>query len=119
MPAEVFHHRYLNHPNIIKLLAHHVFDGNHVLVLERPSLCTDLFEHLFEQDSLSEEESKEIFRQLLSAVQYLDGKNIIHHDLKSENILLDLSNDEKKVKVIDFGLSRFYTEEPITKFFGE
>lgn len=95
-----------------------MFDGNHVLVLERPRDCTDLFDYLVNNTTISEQETRKIFQQLVNAVDYLDKQGIIHHDLKSENILLDL-NDDNKVKLIDFGLAGHVTEEPITTFFGE
>jgi len=116
----VFYHKQLDHPNIIKLLGYHAFDSQHVLVLERPVKCIDLFDYLIQHDGiLTEEHSKKIFRQLLSAVTYLDDKKIVHNDLKSENVLLDLGNGEKKVKLIDFGLADDVKQEPNTKFSGE
>lgn len=97
-----------------------MFDGHHVIVLERPLDCVDLFDHLNKQhdNTISEQESKRIFRELVNAVTYLDKKGIVHHDLKSENILLDLSNGGK-VKLIDFGLACHVKDKPITNFFGK
>ena len=40
--------------------------------------------------------------QLLSAFQYMHEADIIHRDLKIENIMFD---DDAKLKLIDFGLS--------------
>ena len=51
---------------------------------------------------LNEQEAKRIFTQIVTAVQYCHKNNVVHRDLKLDNILLD---DNKDVKVIDFGFS--------------
>ena len=52
---------------------------------------------------LSEDLSRKIFSQLIVAVGYLHfNLNIIHRDLKAENILLD---QNQNIRLIDFGLS--------------
>ena len=116
----MYFHRNLQHPNIIKLFEYHAFDGNYVLVLERPLDCMDLFEYLVQRgdDMLSEGESRTVFQQLLDAVVYLDRQGIVHHDIKPQNILMDFTK-HFKVKLIDFGLARQSTKEPITDFFGK
>lgn len=86
--------------------------------MERPRDCTDLFEYLSDRPILSEQEARKIFQELLDAVVFLDKLGIVHHDLKSENILLDLSNGGT-VKLIDFGLACHVTSQPITDFFGK
>ena len=43
------------------------------------------------------------FKQCIYGIKYIHDKNIIHRDLKSTNILIDLNN---KIKIIDFGMSR-------------
>lgn len=52
---------------------------------------------------LDEEEAKQIFKVLISTVEFLHSKNIAHCDLKFENILYDEVNE--KLKLIDFGFS--------------
>lgn len=58
-----------------------------------------------EQDFLSftEDWVRTIFAQLLQAVQYLHSKNVIHRDLKSQNVFL---SQEGHVRLGDFGLCR-------------
>ncbi len=51
---------------------------------------------------LTEEEIKTIFMQICEGLNYCHQKNIVHRDIKLENILLDEKNN---VKIIDFGFS--------------
>ena len=51
---------------------------------------------------LPENQCRIIFRQLADAVAYLHTKNVVHRDLKLDNILVDENNG---VKLIDFGFS--------------
>ncbi|KAF9344806.1 hypothetical protein BGX26_003900, partial [Mortierella sp. AD094] len=51
----------------------------------------------------TELEARNIFQQVCEAIQYLHSKDIVHRDIKSENIML---TNDLKVKLIDFGLAR-------------
>lgn len=46
------------------------------------------------------------FTQILSAVQYCHQKNVIHRDLKAENLLLD---SDMNIKIADFGFSNEFS----------
>ena len=48
-----------------------------------------------------------IFKQLLNTLVYLESKNIMHRDLKPDNILLD---DYYNVKISDFGISALFND---------
>eukprot|EP00929_Paragymnodinium_shiwhaense_P051824 TRINITY_DN26017_c0_g3_i3.p1 TRINITY_DN26017_c0_g3~~TRINITY_DN26017_c0_g3_i3.p1 ORF type:complete len:276 (-),score=55.41 TRINITY_DN26017_c0_g3_i3:214-1041(-) len=54
-------------------------------------------------DSFTEEWVRNIFAQLLQAVQYLHSKNVIHRDLKSQNVFLA---QDGHVRLGDFGLCK-------------
>lgn len=45
------------------------------------------------------------FCQILSAVEYCHLKNIVHRDLKSENLLLD---SNMNIKLADFGFANYF-----------
>lgn len=53
---------------------------------------------------LDEVQIKSYFDQLIGAYSHLLSLNIVHRDMKSQNILL--SQDLKTIKIIDFGLSK-------------
>lgn len=48
----------------------------------------------------------ELLVQILSAVDYLHSRRVIHLDLKSDNMLVD---DGNHLKIVDFGSAQSYT----------
>ena len=101
IPTEVHLHRYLDHPNIIKLFDYFEHTHAYVMILERPLYHKDLFDYITEKRRLCEPETKNIFRQVIEAVMYCEAKGIFHRDIKDENILLDTKTGV--VKLFDFG----------------
>ena len=51
----------------------------------------------------SEKRRKDIFRQMLDAVEYIHSRGVVHNDLSPQNILV--TRDGERVKIIDFGYS--------------
>ncbi|OIR57029.1 MAG: CAMK/CAMKL protein kinase [Amphiamblys sp. WSBS2006] len=95
----------LNHPNIVKIFGAHETEKELAIVMEYVE-GIDLFEHIRAQRKLSERDSVGIFRGLVSALHYLHSNNIVHRDVKPENIVL--LKDSSHVKLIDFGFSTMY-----------
>ncbi|ESN95435.1 hypothetical protein HELRODRAFT_86903 [Helobdella robusta] len=91
----------LDHPNIVKLFQVMETDRYLYLVMEYAS-GGELFDYLTSNGRLKEKEARMKFRQILSAVHYFHQKNIVHRDLKAENLLLD---KDYNVKIADFGFS--------------
>jgi serine/threonine protein kinase len=67
---------------------------------------TELQHVVAEQGSCREEETKEVFRQILSGIAHLHAHGIVHRDIKLENILVSQSLDGSlTIRIVDFGLS--------------
>ncbi|CAE8594803.1 unnamed protein product, partial [Polarella glacialis] len=91
----------LDHPNIIRLLDSFETATDFVVVTE--FAYGELFEIFQDDKCLPEEEVRNIARQLTNALHYLHSRNIIHRDMKPQNVLVG-SNDA--VKLCDFGFAR-------------
>ncbi|KAJ5076368.1 serine/threonine-protein kinase fhke-related [Anaeramoeba ignava] len=97
--------RRLHHPNIVNISDIYLTERYLYLVLE---YCAggELFDRIVERSRYNEEDSKAVFKQLLSALIYMHRKGIVHRDLKPENILVSSATDHTAIKIADFGLSR-------------
>uniref|UniRef100_A0A8C2KUZ4 non-specific serine/threonine protein kinase n=1 Tax=Cyprinus carpio TaxID=7962 RepID=A0A8C2KUZ4_CYPCA len=62
----------------------------------------EVFDYLVSHGRMKEKDARAKFRQIVSAVHYCHQKNIVHRDLKAENLLLDADSN---IKIADFGFS--------------
>ena len=102
----------ISHKNICELYESISTEHNFYLIMEYID-GGDLGDFISKNISLSENLACHFFRQLISAIEYLNDMGITHRDLKPENILLDSSH--KNIKVIDFGLSNYSASTELLK----
>ena len=93
----------LSHPNIIKIYNFYTYENYLYNVMEYAK-GGELTQLINSKDEIPETKIKDIFKQIYSAVKYLHNKNIIHRDLKTNNIVF-LDEEKTHVAIIDFGIS--------------
>ncbi|XP_021893117.1 CBL-interacting serine/threonine-protein kinase 21 isoform X2 [Carica papaya] len=91
----------LDHPNIVKIHEVIATKTKIYIVMEYVS-GGQLSDKLCYAKKLNETDARQIFQQLIDAVDYCHNKGVYHRDLKPENLLID---SKGKLKVSDFGLS--------------
>ncbi|KAM4637435.1 LOW QUALITY PROTEIN: serine/threonine-protein kinase pim-1-like, partial [Amazona ochrocephala] len=101
---------------IIQLLDWFELPHSFVLVMERPQPSQDLCDFIRKR-RFPEDLARGIFFQVLVAVRHCHSHGVLHRDIKSKNIILNLATRE--VKLIDFGCSTLLRDTVYTKFSGE
>ena len=105
MQNEIAILRKVDHPNIVKLFD--VFEDRHKLHLVMEFLPGgELFGRICEKESFSEREAVRILKEILEALDHMHDRNILHLDLKPDNILFATKDDDSPIKLIDFGMAR-------------
>ena len=74
----------------------------HILIVME-FVCEDLLNFIRKREKLSEKISKMIIKQIIIGLKQIHKLNIIHRDIKLDNLLLDFSNT---IKICDFGVSK-------------
>ena len=123
---EIYILKHINHPNIVKYISLVEQKKDYWLIIEYcngGSLVKALKYHLTKFNKpIPENIVRHFIKNILIAVIYLNNKNIIHRDIKSDNILLHYEDEEDllsnrflnaKIKLIDFGFARYLDENEL------
>ena len=98
----------VRHNNIVKLYEVMETPQKIYLVME---YCDsgEMFDYIVSKKHLTENQACIFFQEIIDALSYLHSQNIVHRDVKPENILLQTFGNTLTCKLIDFGISRTYT----------
>jgi len=88
--------------NCIKMIKFFKTQAYYFIIFELMSRG-ELFDYLTKQITLSESQVRKMMWQIFSAIQGLHAKNVIHRDVKMENLLLD---NDLRLKITDFGFAQ-------------
>uniref|UniRef100_A0A915C774 Protein kinase domain-containing protein n=1 Tax=Parascaris univalens TaxID=6257 RepID=A0A915C774_PARUN len=96
------------HPNIIDTYegAYQTDDESAFFFVQEICPCSSLREAVeTSQNGIGESATKSIMGQVLAAIEFMHSENLVHRNLKAENVLI-FDTNFSKVKVTDFGLTR-------------
>ncbi|CAD8177473.1 unnamed protein product [Paramecium octaurelia] len=89
--------------NIIRIYDAFQWNNYYALVMELGQ--TDLFKYIEQnKNKLTIQNKSSICQQILTSIVFIHSQNLIHRDIKPENYMMV----DNQVKLIDFGLIKFY-----------
>ena len=91
----------LSHPNVVDIYDVGEYEGMHYIVMEYVRGRT-LKQLIMQRGALNFTEALDIMKQLVGAVIAAHQKNIIHRDIKPQNVLI---KDDGTIKITDFGIA--------------
>ncbi|XP_051961106.1 caM kinase-like vesicle-associated protein [Xyrauchen texanus] len=96
----------IKHPNILQLID--AFETRkEFFIIQELATGGDVFDWILDQGNYTERDAANVIRQVLEAVAYIHSLNIVHRNLKLENLMYYRESNHNKVVLRDFYLSRF------------
>ncbi|XP_005814355.1 calcium/calmodulin-dependent protein kinase type 1 [Xiphophorus maculatus] len=95
----------IKHDNVVGLEDFYESRTHYYLVMQLVS-GGELFDRILDKGVYTEKDASKVIKQVLEAVSYLHKNSIVHRDLKPENLLYYNMDENAKIMVSDFGLSK-------------
>ncbi|KAI7906123.1 kinase-like domain-containing protein [Cokeromyces recurvatus] len=90
----------LHHPNVIGFYDY----------FESSATGGELFERLFERGKFTEKDAVLVIKSVLTGLEYLHKNNIVHRDMKPENLLFKTPESNADLVICDFGIAKFNSQ---------
>ncbi|KAG8908278.1 serine/threonine-protein kinase KIN2 [Tulasnella sp. 403] len=97
----------LHHPYICGMREMIIHQHHYYMVFEYVS-GGQMLDYIISHGRLRERVARKFARQIGSALEYCHKNNVVHRDLKIENILISQTGN---IKIIDFGLSNLWNPQ--------
>uniref|UniRef100_A0A8C3A159 Calcium/calmodulin-dependent protein kinase IGb n=1 Tax=Cyclopterus lumpus TaxID=8103 RepID=A0A8C3A159_CYCLU len=97
--------RRIKHDNVVGMEDLYESQTHFYLIMQLVS-GGELFDRILDRGVYSEKDASSVIQQVLQAVSYLHENGIVHRDLKPENILYYSQEENSKIMISDFGLSK-------------
>eukprot|EP01132_Coremiostelium_polycephalum_P000492 gene492-620_t len=105
----------LNHENIIGYHDSFILNGSLHIIMEYANagdIHLEIKKRILKKKVFTESEILSWFAQICAAIQYINSKNILHRDLKTQNIFLTINSEGKYlVKLGDFGIAKILNSD--------
>ncbi|XP_037627842.1 calcium/calmodulin-dependent protein kinase IGb isoform X2 [Sebastes umbrosus] len=102
--------RRIKHDNVVGMEDFYESCTHYYLIMELVS-GGELFDRILDRGVYSEKDASSVIQQVLQAVSYLHENGIVHRDLKPENILYYSPDEDSKIMISDFGLSKMVDDD--------
>lgn len=100
----------LRHPNIVSVYDYGVSPGIGAYIVMEYLPGTPLNREIELNSPLAVERAAGLMAQICAAVAEAHASGVIHRDVKPQNILLEEARDGIRVKVLDFGIAKLWSE---------
>lgn len=92
----------ISHPNIVRIYNYYLYPSAKTGYLQMEYIDGKSIGE-FVPDPWGDKDWNDIFREVISAFEYLEQNHILHRDIRPANIMIDNNNS---VKIIDFGFGK-------------
>ncbi|RDD46096.1 Peripheral plasma membrane protein CASK [Trichoplax sp. H2] len=101
-------HLQLKHPYIVEMIDSYYMSGKMFMIFEHmegEDICYEITSRANDGYSYCESVISYFMKLILEAVNYCHERNIVHRDIKPQNILMAFQNTKSPVKLNDFGIA--------------